>query len=472
MNTERNFTAECSIKVDVENVKTADVNKVIAYIEEKIGLGNCLACIPRYPDTLEITLSSTEYVTYFSNENIVINNTVYQCEPLYSPFIVVSILNLPAYTTDEEICEKLSEFKVEICGPVVKNYHKIFRNCMDGTRHVKCRFPPGLNSLPWALNFRTVAGPKSFKVIHNNQRKVCFYCYDENHLKQSCPKIQCRKCKEYGHLSYKCSKIWCKPCRKLDCGIPEHIPNPNEDNERTSPTQESTSNDLQANTTDGNQDDTHTNTKNNDIEKTESAEGKNKSNTKDSPESKLKSDTRQGNLEQEDDPKDQTQVDSESKIANQSTESEFREETTSDYQQVKNNENKIEDRNVKLTTKTEGNEESIEYMEDEEEEVEVVKVDTSPDSFEQIRAAKKARIVISPPKNLVTPNESTRIDYDDVPEIDVSDCSIIKSIDESMSTPPPLTRRNLQFKNPKPETLIKSVNERLKRVKELSQATN
>ncbi|CAC5415427.1 unnamed protein product [Mytilus coruscus] len=58
-----------------------------------------------------------------------------------------------------------------------------------------------------------------YRVIHNDQVKVCSGCYSAEHLYRDCPEFKCFKCGQQGHISKNCSENKCKNClrTKNDC---------------------------------------------------------------------------------------------------------------------------------------------------------------------------------------------------------------------------------------------------------------
>ncbi|ESO85035.1 hypothetical protein LOTGIDRAFT_146247, partial [Lottia gigantea] len=200
----RRYAKENTVKVTNVDIKNVSMIDFIEAVESSIGEGSCFACVPRPPSSIEITVDSEVNAIKLCEEGLDINNDKYSVELCFSKNTVVSIFNLPSHIDDVVITEKLEQYKIEIVDNVVRHYYKQRPDVADGTRHVKCKFPPNFHSLPWAMQFDTPDGPQTFKVLHNNQSKVCFKCLSPDHEKKACPKIQCRKCKVYGHMAFNC----------------------------------------------------------------------------------------------------------------------------------------------------------------------------------------------------------------------------------------------------------------------------
>ncbi|ESO95998.1 hypothetical protein LOTGIDRAFT_65733, partial [Lottia gigantea] len=208
----RRYAKENTVKVTNVDLKKVFMIDFIEEAERCIGEGTVYACVPRPPSNIEITLNSVENAIKLCDEGLNIHDEHFSVELCFSKNTVVSIFNLPSHIDDEVITNKLEQYKIEIVENVVRHYYKQRPDSADGTRHVKCKFPPNFHSLPWAMQFDTPDGPQTFKVVHNNQSKVCFECLSPEHEKKECPKIQCRKCKIFGHMAFNCKNEKCDKC--------------------------------------------------------------------------------------------------------------------------------------------------------------------------------------------------------------------------------------------------------------------
>ncbi|CAC5411990.1 unnamed protein product [Mytilus coruscus] len=86
----------------------------------------------------------------------------------------------------------------------------------DGTRVFKAKLPPTLASIPYSMKF-SVNGRETayYRVIHNNQVKVCSSCFSPTHLYKDCPDFKCFECGLQGHIVKNCPEYKCKACSRL-----------------------------------------------------------------------------------------------------------------------------------------------------------------------------------------------------------------------------------------------------------------
>ncbi|XP_041365741.1 cellular nucleic acid-binding protein-like [Gigantopelta aegis] len=70
----------------------------------------------------------------------------------------------------------------------------------------------------------TVEGVEYFRVLHDNQLKVCYNCMSDSHVIKDCPDTVCHFCKGKGHYARNCNKIRCERCgnNEDECVCSEH----------------------------------------------------------------------------------------------------------------------------------------------------------------------------------------------------------------------------------------------------------
>ncbi|ESP05142.1 hypothetical protein LOTGIDRAFT_151943 [Lottia gigantea] len=212
---ERVYSKELVVDIVVGELRNIKLNAFIDEIENLIGVGNVYAVTKCRPNIIQVAVNSKENAEKLCG-GIRVSDVEYVIKMPYSPYTIVSFLDIPSYIEDAILINKLKMFKIDIEGSVVRHYFDAYERIENGIRHVKCIFPPEVKSLPWAVNLETVHGMKSFRVLHNNQKNVCHKCYSDDHLIAKCPKIRCRKCHDFGHMGNKCNVKFCDVCKKLD----------------------------------------------------------------------------------------------------------------------------------------------------------------------------------------------------------------------------------------------------------------
>ena len=120
---------------------------------------------------------------------------------LTSDETVVSFLELPAYTTDNDVILKLQGWGVSAASPIKRRMWP-GTNIADGTRFLKVKFNDLVRSLPYSTKFSTATGPQYFRVIHDRQEKVCRI--QPGHILRDCPEFSGHRCHGQGHYAREC----------------------------------------------------------------------------------------------------------------------------------------------------------------------------------------------------------------------------------------------------------------------------
>ena len=210
----RRTVKEQTVLVDVGDNRTVTASSVIKSIEEQVGEGEILACVPKSGNLFEITLRNDDSVDLICDTGFKVGDNKYKPNAVFSRERMVSFLNVSYYVPDSEIQGKLEEFGAELITPIRRRMHP-GTQIADGTRYVVIRFPQERQSLPYTMKFSTgINSHEYIRVIHDNQQKVCTKCYETGHVFAKCPDNMCYRCKGAGHLAKACPIPPCGRCKK------------------------------------------------------------------------------------------------------------------------------------------------------------------------------------------------------------------------------------------------------------------
>ena len=209
----KNYSKECTIRIEGIQTNHVKAITVIESVEKITGLNTVLAVVENDAVSYDVTLNTKDDATKLI-QGVEIENTDYNCSLLFSDTTVVSFMKLPSFIKDEEIIERLISKGIKIVSPV---YRRAIPGTQvaDGTRYMKCIFPPGFVALPWTMPFTVGSVTKYYRVVHNNQTKVCSLCLMPDHIQRDCPHYQCNGCGQQGHSMRKCKAEKCEMCPQL-----------------------------------------------------------------------------------------------------------------------------------------------------------------------------------------------------------------------------------------------------------------
>ncbi len=170
----------------------------------EITCGRVLCCRAKQAKRWELTMSSRKGKERLM-DGIKIKGSRIIASEVVRDTRVVSFLNLPLYVTDEQIVEKLLSWGVE---PVSAIRRKKWpgTEVYDGTRFLKVKFPDSVSSLPYSTKFETLEGLEYFRVLHDQQVRVCRLCLQPGHILRECPEFFCFRCRKQGHYVRECEQ--------------------------------------------------------------------------------------------------------------------------------------------------------------------------------------------------------------------------------------------------------------------------
>lgn len=208
----KQYSKECTIRINYISTESIRAISVVKAVEEITGLNSVLAVV-RDSNSYNVTLDSKENTMKLLN-GVEIDGKDYDCSLVFSNNTVVSFMYIPAFIEDDEIINKLNEKGIRVVSPV---YRRVIPGTQvaDGTRFMRCVFPPNVVALPWTMPFKVGKDTKYYKCVHNNQTKVCSGCLSPEHIHKECPYLVCNGCGVQGHVEKRCKANTCGYCHEL-----------------------------------------------------------------------------------------------------------------------------------------------------------------------------------------------------------------------------------------------------------------
>lgn len=141
----KHYSKDCTIRVERLNTRIIGERIIIEEIEKVTGLNTVLAVVENDSSSYDVTMDSKALALRLS-EGIEIAGRIYPVSLQFSDIVVVSFMKLPVFIDDDEIVSKLESKGVTVVSPV---YRRTVPGTQvaDGTRFMRCKFPPGITSL-------------------------------------------------------------------------------------------------------------------------------------------------------------------------------------------------------------------------------------------------------------------------------------------------------------------------------------
>ncbi|CAC5379786.1 unnamed protein product [Mytilus coruscus] len=201
-------------RVESEFILPVSAASVIKSIEEQVGEGEILACVPKSGNLYEVTLNENDSVDLICDTGFKIGDRNFKPNAIFSKERLVSFLKVSIMFLIRKLKTSWKRLGLPSYPPLGENVP--WNEIADGTRYVVIRFPDDKQSLPYSMKFSTgVNSHEYIRVIHDNQRKVCSKCYETDHIFATCPDNVCWRCKTSGHLSKSCPEPPCEKCKKF-----------------------------------------------------------------------------------------------------------------------------------------------------------------------------------------------------------------------------------------------------------------
>jgi len=175
---------------------------VLTLIREECGV--VTGCRVRSGGVLEVTMETAEGKRRLM-DGVKSGASTIMGQEINSNEMVVSFLNLPVYITDDQIHNRLKEWRVGAVSAIKRRMWP-GTDVADGTRFMKVKFTDEIKSLPYSTRFNTMEGVEHFRVIHDRQERICRQCLKPGHIYRECPEFKCFKCGERGHFARECGR--------------------------------------------------------------------------------------------------------------------------------------------------------------------------------------------------------------------------------------------------------------------------
>ena len=192
---------ELVVNVEIEGDEKIGMLQLLRAVENTCG--RVVGCRTKNDGKWELTMGNAR-----GRERLLdgfkINNTRIIASEIIKNTKIVSFLSLPIYITDKQIFDKLEQWGVEPMSPI-KRRKWAGTDIYDGTRFLKVKFNEQVTSLPYSTKFETVEGMEYFRVLHDNQEKVCRLCLQAGHIVRDCPDFRCFQCGKTGHYARECT---------------------------------------------------------------------------------------------------------------------------------------------------------------------------------------------------------------------------------------------------------------------------
>lgn len=211
----REYKREFSMYVDVKDNKVVKARDVIEAVQDLCGEGSLYGCVKKSGNMYEITVKD-DIVKNFLIDGLCCNGKTYDCTPVINDRMLVSFLDLPTYMPNWEIEQKLDNLNVELISPINRKCYQ-GTEVEDGTRMCTVKLPADLRSLPYVMKLSDGHTTSNYRVVHDNQIKMCHNCFSTTHIYRDCPEVTCFRCKSKGHFKWQCKANRCGLCYKFDC---------------------------------------------------------------------------------------------------------------------------------------------------------------------------------------------------------------------------------------------------------------
>ena len=186
--------------MEVEGTAVISMMDILREVAAQCGVAS--GCRVRGEKTFEITMKD-EVGKRKLLDGVRVKGALVHAREIVNNDMVVSFINLPVYMEDATILARLEEWGVRPMS-VIKRRKWPGTEIADGTRFLKVRFNEQVRSLPYSTKLETLRGAEYFRVIHDQQVRVCRLCIKPGHIFRECPDFKCFRCQKTGHYAREC----------------------------------------------------------------------------------------------------------------------------------------------------------------------------------------------------------------------------------------------------------------------------
>lgn len=217
----RSYRKEYSLFVNVGDNQLVKAEDVIQGVRQLTGNGKLYACVAKASNMYMLTFAD-KTVADLVSDGLSCGGKMYECKAVKSDHMFVSFMNVDPYVPDSEIVNKLEDLNITVLGNIRRMFYE-GTEVENGNRVCKVRLPKNFVSLPYVMKLSDGEITGMYRVIHDNQKKLCHYCHLEGHLFRDCPDFTCHRCHKQGHFKRQCTAIWCTRCSRYDCDVTHEI---------------------------------------------------------------------------------------------------------------------------------------------------------------------------------------------------------------------------------------------------------
>lgn len=211
----RAYKRENSLYINVGDNKAVKPTLIIDAISSVCGEGELYACVPKSGNMYIVTMKNKDMCNMIA-DGIECRGKTYNCSYVVKDTLNVSVMGVDPCIEDYEVADALEAMDATVMGEVSRLTYP-GTNVENGNRLCRVRLPKTMASLPYCMRLSNGAATDSYRILHDDQKKLCNKCHSPNHLFKDCPKFVCYRCNVQGHFKSQCTAVWCQECYSYQC---------------------------------------------------------------------------------------------------------------------------------------------------------------------------------------------------------------------------------------------------------------